>query len=81
MDEVFHSSDNFYSHVLMSPTNNMVLIGELLLLDNITIEKLSNMMNQNNSNEGWKGVQELIQFILLPCGRASQTFSTSSRCY
>lgn len=60
MDVVFHSPENFHSHVLMCHTNNVVLIGELLLLDNITIEKLSNMMYQNHRNEGWKGAQELI---------------------
>lgn len=43
MDAVFQSSENFCSHVLMCPMNNVVLIGELLLLDNITIEKLSNL--------------------------------------
>lgn len=55
MDAVFYSSENFYSHVLMCATNNMVLIRELLLMDNITIEKLSNIV-QYHSNEGWKGV-------------------------
>lgn len=66
MDAVFHSSENVYSHVLMCPMNNVILIGELLLMDNITIEKLSNMMS--------------LRLTALRAGKESESSSRSSFC-